>query len=170
MPFTRKQDSLLTCRDHKFAKTFSNVGNRSCYEKKIGHAPTITTKMERLLHDQIIRICRCLDKGCFSTSSNKCSIQRHFKECYNYSKRAEGVAKNKVFHYCGMHLVKSLIGTVSSEYWSNLGQFPTPSPKTKKIHPKKTYHIFPKISYILRRMLTNHKISYPSLYSGMTSD
>ena len=74
MPFRRKQASLLTCRDQKCAKTFSTVGNRTRREKKPGHAPTITTKTERLMYDETIKLYKFLNKGCSSTSSYKRSI------------------------------------------------------------------------------------------------
>ena len=68
MLFTRKQVSLLICRDQKCAKIFSTVGNCTRHEKKFGHALTITTKMERLLYDKTTKLYKFLNKGCSSAS------------------------------------------------------------------------------------------------------
>ena len=103
MPFTRNQDLLLTCRDQKWGKTFSTVGNRTHHEKKFGHALTITVKRERLLYDKTAKLYKCPKKERSSRSIYKRSIQRHLKECcYNYTDRAEAVARKKVCDYCEM--------------------------------------------------------------------
>ena len=47
------------------------------------------------------------NKGCSSTYRCKRSIQLHLKECYNYTKRAEAVARNNVCDYCGMTFRKT---------------------------------------------------------------
>ena len=75
MSFTRKQDYLLTCRDQKCAKTFSNVGNCTHHEKKFGHSPKITTKTERLLYDKTTKLYKFLNKGCSSISFSFCVFQ-----------------------------------------------------------------------------------------------
>ena len=67
MPFTRKQDSLLTCRDQQCAKSFSTVGNCTCYKKKFGFAQTITIKTKRLLYNETTKLHTCPNEGCSST-------------------------------------------------------------------------------------------------------
>ena len=69
MPFTRKQDLLLICRDKKITKTFSTVGNRTPHEKKFGHALTITATRERLLYDETTKQYKVPNKACYSRSS-----------------------------------------------------------------------------------------------------
>ena len=92
--------------DKKCAKTFSFVGNCTRHEKKFGHFPTITTKVEKLLHDEAAKLYQCPHKECSSTSGDKRNVQRHLEECCNYAKQAEAVVRNKVCDYCGMTFCK----------------------------------------------------------------
>lgn len=65
-----------------------------------------------------------------------------------------------------------VILSIYSEYCGDLAQFPPQSQKMKKNYPKRIFYIFPPnlFFYILGQMLTKHKISYTSLYAGMTAD
>ena len=91
MVFKSKQDSLLTCRDQKCEKKPFLLLKIAFVINRNWSWMTITSTTERLLYNETKKLYKCLNKGCPSTSTYKRSIQRHLKECYNYTKPAEAM-------------------------------------------------------------------------------